>query len=1016
LGLTNRRWAIGTVLVLIVTVPATISLYYVLSRDRINDQVRRIVQDAYSAQRPGGGRLWEASYQPLNTRPTLKPEVGTAQLLLLRQPDSKTRQRLQGLVYLAAGNWQQFTEISKYDSLNYEQDALALNNLGASFLGLSDKDPAFLVKALDAFEAAEKLAPSAPEPAFNLVITYRKLRLEHLADEMLRRYTALDSNSRWHQELVDLRKVDEAEVVEHLKTLVENGNVVEAQRIFDANVELCRRLARQYSSSNELEFQQLLTFIGDQMERRYGDQTFTAMVKPLSGPQRELTLAIRQYINQGAELYTQRNYAKSLRAYVEARKLAARSDSMFDHLWLDVNEVDTRIRLGEFKTARRSLAELAVSTRQQGYIWLTARILSMYGSSVNLTDSYTEMLNLVSESDKTFTSLDAPSDRIRGLYYLAFYNYAAGDQDQALRLGLECLQLTNKDDHTRISTLDWLIGFALYRQAPGARAVPFEQEAVEQSERVQDPGVTATTAATLAQLYLSLSEQDSAEQALKRAEGYLEKMADGFDKVRTELLVNIAEARIALAKKQYAKAESVLDSNLKLYAKQPFHATPLVSPTLMLLARTYEETDRKGYAAEKFNKAIELVENDDQYLQTEKLRVKFDDERRELYDSAIDFEYKDGSPDAAWTYLQRYRAKLFLEFLAQLNPNIEKTRTKLDRSRVQQMIPKDTQIIEYALLKDKLLIWLVTDRLFSVRSVAVSRAELESKIETVLQKLRTTEDVDTQLTELGKLLIEPVGELLDPDRVITIIPDRALHGLPFGALRTPGKNRYLIQEFPVVVSPSLTYFLEAETHSAQPQRDTIIGFASKNGGAAESKELHALSSNYENKNLYSGQQVDKTAFLRSLNEAAVFHYAGHSVTDAADPLRSSILLDGNRYGPNSVTAVDISRQRLPKNAVVVLSSCDSSVGNSRDGIGVRGLTSAFLIGGAGAVVGSLWPVEETSTADLMIDFHRAFAHDGMPVAKALQAAQLKFLGSPGERKRPYYWSGFVVTGNFSALR
>src|SRR5207302_9677449 len=126
-----------------------------------------------------------------------------------------------------------------------------------------------------------------------------------------------------------------------------------------------------------------------------------------------------------------------------------------------------------------------------------------------------------------------------------------------------------------------------------------------------------------------------------------------------------------------------------------------------------------------------------------------------------------------------------------------------------------------------------------------------------------------------------------------------------------------------------------------------------NGGGSELKELSELARIYPTAHLYSGQQVDKAKFLDEMKRAAIFHYAGHSVTDAADPLRSSILLDGNRSGPNSVTAVDISQQRLWKNAVVVLSSCDSSVGNSRDGVGMRGLTSAFLIGGAGSVVGSL---------------------------------------------------------------
>ena len=215
----------------------------------------------------------------------------------------------------------------------------------------------------------------------------------------------------------------------------------------------------------------------------------------------------------------------------------------------------------------------------------------------------------------------------------------------------------------------------------------------------------------------------------------------------------------------------------------------------------------------------------------------------------------------------------------------------------------------------------------------------------------------------------------------------------------------------------MTYLMAGSTGGAPQRRDAIVGFGSQNGGGSELKELGELARIYHSARLYSGQQVDKTIFLDEMKKAAIFHYAGHSVTDAVDPLRSSILLDGNRSGPNSVTAVDISQQRLSSNAVVILSSCDSSVGNSRDGVGMRGLTSAFLIGGAAAVVGSLWPVESTNTADLMIQFHHTFANTQVPVAQALREAQLSFLHSSSpEQRHPYYWSGFVVTGNFSALR
>ena len=52
----------------------------------------------------------------------------------------------------------------------------------------------------------------------------------------------------------------------------------------------------------------------------------------------------------------------------------------------------------------------------------------------------------------------------------------------------------------------------------------------------------------------------------------------------------------------------------------------------------------------------------------------------------------------------------------------------------------------------------------------------------------------------------------------------------------------------------------------------------------------------------------------------------------------------------------------------------------------------------------------------MIAFHKAFALDRRPVAEALRKAQLSFIESHPNRTHPYYWSGFVVTGNLSAVR
>src|SRR5947199_81819 len=84
-------------------------------------------------------------------------------------------------------------------------------------------------------------SPYSPEPLYNLVITYRKLRLSRPADEMLQRYTELDSRSMWYRELTDTRENDESTVLNDLRRAAETNDLRGAERLFDKNPELCRR-------------------------------------------------------------------------------------------------------------------------------------------------------------------------------------------------------------------------------------------------------------------------------------------------------------------------------------------------------------------------------------------------------------------------------------------------------------------------------------------------------------------------------------------------------------------------------------------------------------------------------------------------------------------------------------------------------------------------------------------------------------------------------------------------------
>ena len=209
-GLRNRRRTIGILVLLIVLCSGSVGLY-LLATDLYSEyQIRDLIKDAYDAQRPGGGRLFGAPHTVPSDDPHSFPDLGRAQVFLLLHPDINDREMLQSMIYLASDDWHAYVE--RRVSANSPKAPETLNNLGVSFLALSDVDPTYLLKALDQFERAAQMDPPALEPRFNLVITYRRLRLPKLADESLQQYAELDSQSAWYRELMANAEIDESEL------------------------------------------------------------------------------------------------------------------------------------------------------------------------------------------------------------------------------------------------------------------------------------------------------------------------------------------------------------------------------------------------------------------------------------------------------------------------------------------------------------------------------------------------------------------------------------------------------------------------------------------------------------------------------------------------------------------------------------------------------------------------------------------------------------------------------------
>lgn len=134
-------------------------------------------------------------------------------------------------------------------------------------------------------------------------------------------------------------------------------------------------------------------------------------------------------------------------------------------------------------------------------------------------------------------------------------------------------------------------------------------------------------------------------------------------------------------------------------------------------------------------------------------------------------------------------------------------------------------------------------------------------------------------------------------------------------------------------------------------------------------------------------------------------------------LRSGLALAGaNRRGGDGggddgiLTALEASGLNLWGTRLVVLSACDTGVGEVRNGEGVYGLRRAFVLAGAESLVMSLWHVSDYPTGRLMTSYYKNLVNQKMGRGAALRKAQLDML-----KRHPFYWANFIQSGEWANL-
>lgn len=283
--------------------------------------------------------------------------------------------------------------------------------------------------------------------------------------------------------------------------------------------------------------------------------------------------------------------------------------------------------------------------------------------------------------------------------------------------------------------------------------------------------------------------------------------------------------------------------------------------------------------------------------------------------------------------------------------------------------------------------------------------------------------------ELYRRLLEPALSELPPavDRLV-IVPDDALHRLPFAALRKRADGAPLIADHEIEIAPSATLWLRwrrggPPPASAQALRAGIV-MADPEIPAAAHRLVRGRKLPRLRHALLEGRAaaaaLGPTADLRSGAEATegylrgldlepfgLVHFAVHAVTDGENPERSAVVLAVGPEGEDGLLQASEIVSLDLEGKLVVLSSCRTADGTVLRGEGVMSLARAFFQAGARVVVASLWPLRDDDAETLFEGFYGHLAR-GESVGAAMRAAQerLRRRGAPAQA-----WAGLVVLGD-----
>jgi len=1042
------------------------------------------LQQAYREERPIEGRLSDFNYVPLPNQRGGSTRVDYAQrdlagaLLLkaLRDRPSAASHDAAAKYYLMN---HQFEEAEKEFAAALEldpQNAKIHNDFGAALLEEgrrqssepgNNKQLELYGRSLEQVEKAIQLDPSLLEARFNRALLFQSMRPSQQAKEAWEEYLQKDSSSPWADEarknlkLIEQQQQRSASTrndnVQMFLRALNNSDDDAAWKVVSAsytstgneitNHFIDRLFDRGPSSDSLTPAISLagLTYVAKLEQDRTGDRFTSDLVNyyQRAGPKIQPLLVSALYHMRTAYVSFQKSsFPEAIREYSRAKASYKQAEDRAGLVFVEYRLAHCYVLLPNPQLAQKAFSNLLTIAERNQYRWLAAQCLSGLAHASGDATEYTNALKFGAEALIKLEQVGDTNGVLRCLTQLADFNLAINQVPVALGYLSRSLALADvSTDPKQVWTIFTEIGFSMTSLKFAAAALFYHKEALQLGKELGIPLLISRSAGYVGTSY---AEMRAYPEAVNEAMQALEIGRSRHDTTGMEM---IAQASLQLGDiyREAGKCDEALthyNYSLRLYEELKFYYHSYVAHKGKL--HCFLASANNQAAHDELFTVLNLSESYRKKITEESQRNSFFDAEQEVFDVAIDYEFNvEKDHVKALEYSEQSRARSLLDVLERgarlqtrrrdLPDNSGLVAESLTVGQIQARMPETTQIVQYAVVSDKVLSWVITTTNVWHAEVSITHELLSKRVTSFLATLTrppTADDYDRHdATALFDLLISPIKQHLDPSKTLVIIPDKILNYVPYAALTSPISSKYLIEDYKLAVGSSGTLFVKLSEHAKR--RTPVVNehlvsignpffdrklFTSLRDLPASATESEAIAKLYHEPVILVHERATESAVEQQLEKADVAHFATHFVVNEGLEMLSGFPLtpDKANGGASAVSdgflqSFEIARLNLRRTRLVVLSACQTGIEKQYGGEGAISATRPFFVAGVPTVVASLWPIDSDAASDLMVKFHQHH-RDHLPVAQALQQAQLELIRGDARYRHPYYWAPFVMIG------